>query len=140
MLGHTEDGREFSLAVRGRNVLIMGETNSGKSWLAGLLCERLILHGYSLCVIDPEGDYRTLDALPGVRVLGVEDDPPTPRALLHALRYSDRSVVIDLSCMEHKPSASTSVQCCRLSTSCDAARARRTASSSMKDTISFGMP
>ena len=80
ILGHTEDGREFSLAVRGRNVLIMGETNSGKSWLAGLLCERLILHGYSLCVIDPEGDYRTLDALPGVRVLGGEDDPPTPRA------------------------------------------------------------
>jgi hydroxymethylpyrimidine pyrophosphatase-like HAD family hydrolase len=101
MLGHTADGREFSLAVRGRNVLIMGETNSGKSWLAGLLCERLILHGYSLCVIDPEGDYRTLDALPGVRVLGGEDDPPTPRALLHALRYPDRSVVIDLSGMEH---------------------------------------
>ena len=102
MLGQTEHGREFSLAVRGRNVLIMGETNSGKSWLAGLLCERLILHGYSLCVIDPEGDYQTLDALPGVRVLGGEDDPPTPRALLHALRYPDRSVVIDLSCMEHK--------------------------------------
>jgi hydroxymethylpyrimidine pyrophosphatase-like HAD family hydrolase len=101
ILGHTEDGREFSLAVRGRNVLIMGETNSGKSWLAGLLCERLILHGYSLCVIDPEGDYRTLDALPGVSVLGGEDDLPTPRALLHALRYPDRSVVIDLSCMDH---------------------------------------
>jgi hydroxymethylpyrimidine pyrophosphatase-like HAD family hydrolase len=102
IVGHTEDGHEFSLAVRGRNVLIMGETNSGKSWLAGLLCERLILHGYSLCVIDPEGDYRSLDALPGVRVLGGEDDPPAPRALLHALRYPDRSVVIDLSCMEHK--------------------------------------
>jgi hydroxymethylpyrimidine pyrophosphatase-like HAD family hydrolase len=101
-LGHTADGREFSLAVRGRNMLIMGETNSGKSWLAGLLCERFILHGYSLCVIDPEGDYRTLDALPGVRVLGGEDGPPTPRALLHALRYPDRSVVIDLSCVEHQ--------------------------------------
>ena len=101
IVGHTDDGREFSLAVRGRNVLIIGETNSGKSWLAGLLCERLILHGYSLCVIDPEGDYRTLDALPGVRVLGGEDDPPSPRALLHALRYPDRSVVIDLSRMEH---------------------------------------
>jgi hydroxymethylpyrimidine pyrophosphatase-like HAD family hydrolase len=101
ILGQTADGREFSLAVRGRNVLIMGETKSGKSWLAGLLCERLILHGYSLCVIDPEGDYRPLDALPGVRVLGGEDDPPTPRALLHALRYPDRSVVIDLSGMEH---------------------------------------
>ena len=38
-LGHTEDGRDLSLAVRGRNVLIAGDTKSGKSWLAGLLCE-----------------------------------------------------------------------------------------------------
>jgi soluble P-type ATPase len=102
LIGHTEDNREFSLAVRGRNVLIIGETNSGKSWLAGLLCERLILHGYSLCVIDPEGDYRTLDALPGVTVLGGEEPPPPPRALLRALRYPDRSVVIDLSSLEHQ--------------------------------------
>lgn len=102
LLGRTDDGGEFSLAVRGRNVMIVGETNSGKSWLAGLLCERLILHGYSLCVLDPEGDYRPLDALPGVRVLGGEDELPSPRALLHALRYPDRSVVIDLSGVEHK--------------------------------------
>jgi hydroxymethylpyrimidine pyrophosphatase-like HAD family hydrolase len=101
LIGHTEDNREFSLGVRGRNVLIVGETNSGKSWLAGLLCERLVLLGYSLCVIDPEGDYRTLDSLPGVRVLGGEEPPPAPRALLHALRYPDRSVVIDLSGLEH---------------------------------------
>ena len=87
---------------RGRNFLIIGETNSGKSWLAGLLCERLILHGYSLCVIDPEGDYRTLDALPGVTVLGGEEPPPAPHALLHELRYPDRSVVIDLSSLEHQ--------------------------------------
>ena len=102
LIGRTEDNREFSLTVRGRNVLIIGETNSGKSWLAGLLCERLILHGYSLCVIDPEGDYRTLGALPGVRVLGGEEPPPSPRALLHALRYPDRSVVIDLSSLQHR--------------------------------------
>jgi hypothetical protein len=97
VLGRSEDGREFSLAVRGRNMLITGETNSGKSWLTGLLCERQILHGYSLCVIDPEGDYRTLDALPGVVVLGGDAPPPTPRELLHALRYPDRSLVLDLS-------------------------------------------
>jgi hypothetical protein len=96
-LGHTEDGREFSLAVRGRNVLVAGDANSGKSWIAGLLCEQLILHGYSVCVIDPEGDYRSLEALPGVTTLGGEDPLPTPRELLRALRYPDRSVVIDLS-------------------------------------------
>jgi hydroxymethylpyrimidine pyrophosphatase-like HAD family hydrolase len=99
-LGYTEDGREFSLAVRGRNVLVAGDAKSGKSWVAGLLCEQLILHGYCVCVIDPEGDYRSLEALPGVTVLGGEDPPPTPRELLRALRYPDRSVVIDLSRLE----------------------------------------
>jgi hydroxymethylpyrimidine pyrophosphatase-like HAD family hydrolase len=96
-LGHLEDGREFSLAVKGRNVLVAGDAKSGKSWIAGLLCEQLILHGYCVCVLDPEGDYRSLEALPGVTVLGGEDPPPTPRELLRALRYPDRSVVIDLS-------------------------------------------
>lgn len=53
LLGHLEDGREFSIAVRGRNVLVTGDAKSGKSWVAGLLCEQLILHGYCVCAIDP---------------------------------------------------------------------------------------
>lgn len=97
LLGHTEDGREFWLAARGRNVLVAGDTKSGKSWIAGLLSEQLILHGYCVCVIDPEGDYRSLEALPGVTMLGGEDPPPSPRDVTRALRYPDRSVVIDLS-------------------------------------------
>lgn len=101
LLGFTEAGHEFSLAVRGRNVLITGDPKSGKSWVAGLLCEQLILHGYCMCVIDPEGDYSSLEALPGVAVLGGEDPPPTPRDLLRALRYPDRSAVIDLSRLAH---------------------------------------
>lgn len=100
-LGFTEDGAEFSLAVRGRNVLVGGDARSGKSWIAGLLCEQLILHGYSMCVLDAEGDYRSLEALPGVTVLGGEGPAPTPRELLSALRYPDRSVVIDLSHLPH---------------------------------------
>jgi hypothetical protein len=96
-LGYTEDEREFSLGVKGRNVLVAGDAMSGKSWVAGLLCEQLILHGYCVCVIDPEGDYGSLEALPGVSVLGGDDPPPSTRELLRALRYPDRSVVIDLS-------------------------------------------
>jgi hydroxymethylpyrimidine pyrophosphatase-like HAD family hydrolase len=102
LLGHLADGREFSLAVRGRNVLVTGDAKSGKSWVAGLLCEQLILHRYCVCVIDPEGDYTSLEALPGVTVLGGEDPPPTPRELLRALRYPDRSVVVDLSRRPHE--------------------------------------
>ena len=97
LLGYLEDGREFSLAVRGRNMLVTGDARSGKSWVAGLLCEQLILHGYCVCAIDPEGDYSSLEGLPGVSVVGREDALPTPRELLRALRYPDRSVVIDLS-------------------------------------------
>ncbi len=57
--GYTEDGREFWLDARGRNVLIAGDTKSGKSWIAGLLSEQLILHGYSVCILDPEGAMRS---------------------------------------------------------------------------------
>ena len=97
MLGHTDDGQPLSLAVRGQNVLIAGDTKSGKSWVAGLLCEQLILYGYSLLIIDPEGDYTALEALPGVTVYGGKDPLPRPRELLRSLRHADVSIVIDLS-------------------------------------------
>ena len=97
LLGHTLDGRPLSLAVRGRNVLVAGDPKSGKSWVTGLLCEQLILYGYSVCVLDPEGDYASLQALPGVAILGGAEPLPRPRELVRALRHADTSVVIDFS-------------------------------------------
>ena len=97
LLGYLADGSEFRLAPRGRNVLVAGDTRSGKSWVAGLLSEQLILNGYCVCVLDPEGDYRSLEALPGVTIMGGEDPPPSARDLTRALRYPDRSIVVDLS-------------------------------------------
>jgi hydroxymethylpyrimidine pyrophosphatase-like HAD family hydrolase len=102
LLGHRHDGTPVSVAVRGRPVLIAGEPGSGKSWIAGLMCEQSILQGYCLCVIDPEGDYSSLEALPGVIVLGGDDPPPNARELTRALRHPDVSVVIDLSRIEHR--------------------------------------
>lgn len=96
-LGTMEDGRPLAVAVRGRNVLVAGEIQSGKSWVAGLACEQLILQGYSICVIDPEGDYRTLESLPGVVVFDAEDSPPELPDIARALRHPDMSVVVDLS-------------------------------------------
>jgi len=96
-LGTGEDGRELTLAIRGFNALISGDPRSGKSWVTGLMCEQLILQGYSVCVIDPEGDYRTLETLPGVVVFGGEDPPPELPDLARVLRHPDMSVVIDLS-------------------------------------------
>ncbi|HWB86867.1 MAG TPA: HAD hydrolase family protein [Bryobacteraceae bacterium] len=102
LLGHTDYGEMLALAVRGRNVLIAGDPKSGKSWVTGLLCEQLILYGYCLCIIDPEGDYTSLEALPGVVVFGGADPLPKPRDLLRALRHPDGSVVIDLSHRSHE--------------------------------------
>lgn len=97
LLGYTDDGQPLALAVRGRNVLVAGDPKSGKSWVTGLLCEQLILYGYSLCILDPEGDYTALEALPGVLVFGGTDPLPRPRDLIRALRHSDVSIVIDMS-------------------------------------------
>src|SRR4029079_15117903 len=68
----------------------------------GLLAEQIILHGYSVCVIDPEGDYRTLDAMPGVVALGGADPLPRPHELLHVLRHPHTSIVIDLSHIHYR--------------------------------------
>jgi hydroxymethylpyrimidine pyrophosphatase-like HAD family hydrolase len=96
-MGTTNEGEEIALAVRGRNLLITGDPRSGKSWATGLLCEQLILQGYCVWVIDPEGDYVGLESLPGVVVLGGGRRPPRLRDLARALRYPDISVVVDLS-------------------------------------------
>ena len=102
LLGSTEPARQtLSLAVRGRNVLISGDPRSGKSWLTGLLCEQLILQHYSVCVVDPEGDYRPLEALPGVVAYGGASPPPRPYEVARTLRQPDTSMVIDLSRLGH---------------------------------------
>lgn len=96
-LGTAEDGRPLALAVHGRNVLIVGDPQSGKSWVNGLVCEQMILQGYCVCVIDPEGDYSSLESLPGVVVLGGEESVPEIPDVARAVRHFDLSVVVDLS-------------------------------------------
>ena len=98
-----EDGkRPLSLAIRGRNLLVTGDAHSGKTWATGLICEQLILQGYCVWVIDPEGEYAGLEALPSVAVLGGTRRPPPLHDIAHALRYPDISVVLDLSHVAHE--------------------------------------
>ncbi|MEP7304365.1 MAG: HAD family hydrolase [Acidobacteriota bacterium] len=97
LLGYEQDGSKVSLAVRGRTILVAGEPGSGKSQLAGLLCEQLILQGYCVCIVDPEGDYESLSSLPNVITLGGDEPPPNARELARTLEHPDASVVIDLS-------------------------------------------
>ena len=60
----------LEVAIRGRNALVAGDSKSGKSCLAGLLCEQMILKGYTVYVFDPEGDYDSLATLPNTIMLG----------------------------------------------------------------------
>jgi hydroxymethylpyrimidine pyrophosphatase-like HAD family hydrolase len=101
LLGQTTDGHPLEMAVHGRIILVAGDPRSGKSWVTGLFCEQLILQGYCLCVIDPEGDYGPLEALPGVVVFGGDEPPPRLSDVARALRYPDISVVLDLSQSTH---------------------------------------
>jgi hypothetical protein len=96
-VGMAEDGRPLAIAVHGRDILVVGEPQSGKSWVTGLACEQMILQGYCVFVIDPEGDYGGLESLPGVLVMGGDDPLPDIPDVSRALRHFDLSVVIDLS-------------------------------------------
>ena len=101
IVGHDVEGKAIEAAVYGRNILVAGDPRSGKSWITGLFCEGLILHGYCLCVIDPEGDYSSLGSLPGVVLFGGNEPPPHFSDVARALKHPDVSIVIDLSAVTH---------------------------------------
>jgi hydroxymethylpyrimidine pyrophosphatase-like HAD family hydrolase len=96
-LGTATTGESLELAVRGRNLLVGGDPKSGKSWMAGALCEQLILQRYSLCILDPEGDYACLEALPGVIVQALTGKDAPLGDLECVLRHPDLSLVVDMS-------------------------------------------
>lgn len=99
VLGDTPSGPART-SILGRNILVAGDSRSGKSWIAGLFAEDLLLRGYCLCVIDPEGDYATLESLPGV-ILFNDAKPPRLSDVTRALQHPDTSIVIDLSSLCH---------------------------------------
>ena len=73
--------------------------------MAGSLCEQLILQRYSLCILDPEGDYACLEALPGVIVQPVDGKEASFLGLERVLTHPDLSLVLDMSAAprEDKP-------------------------------------
>jgi hydroxymethylpyrimidine pyrophosphatase-like HAD family hydrolase len=80
------------------NVGIVGDSGSGKSWLAGLIAETLLKAHYQLCVIDPEGDYRNLRAFPHTLLLGGPDGMlPPVNDVITMSEYADLTLVVDLS-------------------------------------------
>lgn len=58
-IGSRADGTEV-IPPYGLNILIAGPSGTGKSTVAAGLVERLVERAYQVCIVDPEGDYGTM--------------------------------------------------------------------------------
>ena len=101
VIGRDKANIEVSLPgsrLAGRNLGVFGDSGTGKSWVVGLLAEGLHHEEYQVLLVDPEGDFRGLRALP--RFVALEGDRvsmPVPSAVVALLETGGVSVVLDLS-------------------------------------------
>jgi hydroxymethylpyrimidine pyrophosphatase-like HAD family hydrolase len=96
-IGAFGDGQPVLMPGSQGSILIVGDTGAGKSYLAGLLAERWIDAGYSVLIIDPEGDHAGLAQRPGVHLVDAAVHLPGPTDLLAIPRPRQASLVLDLS-------------------------------------------
>lgn len=100
-LGIDDQGNRVEIPAAQINLLICGDSGSGKSRLAGLFAERLISLGYCILVIDPEGDHLGLARLRDTIRYSAADRTggglPPPARVVGTLRERLTSVVLDLS-------------------------------------------
>jgi hydroxymethylpyrimidine pyrophosphatase-like HAD family hydrolase len=93
VLGTSDEGQDVRISPYGRNLLIAGSSGSGKSTLSTGLIERLTDKHYQCCIIDPEGDYESLEQ---AVVLGDMDHTPTTKEALQILENPEINLVINL--------------------------------------------
>jgi HAD superfamily hydrolase (TIGR01484 family) len=93
VLAERRDGAPATFRPYGQNILVCGPSGAGKSTFATGLIERLIDRSYQVCIIDPEGDYGTLDA---IVTMGSRLRPPHIEEILAQLGDSRANVVINL--------------------------------------------
>jgi len=109
-IGRFPDDSPVYVPASGLNVLFEGETLTGKSFAAGLFAEGLLALGYSICVLDPEGDHRGLGGLHGCRVIGGNEPLPSPEQLADLFQPTFGSVVVDLSLLPRQERMKTSTR------------------------------
>ena len=94
-IGTDSRGHPVRLGSR-RRTLVTGGTHSGKSFVAGLVTERLVAAGYVVLVFDAEGDHVELDRLPPVVTTKVEP-LASDGATAILLGHRSMSQIVDMS-------------------------------------------
>ncbi|MFO7276670.1 MAG: HAD family hydrolase [Pseudomonadota bacterium] len=93
LLGRDARGEEVRMSPHGTNILLVGTSGSGKSTLATGILERLVESRRTFCIIDPEGDY---DTLQGAVTLGTAERPPGIDEMGQLLAKPGASCVLNL--------------------------------------------
>lgn len=96
-LGRDDHGNPVRIPASQINLLLTGGSCSGKSYLAGSLIEQLVRLGYSVLVVDLEGDHQGLTDRRGILGVGGTEPLPAPGPLAALVRHRFGSVVLDLS-------------------------------------------
>ncbi len=85
--------REIAIDPYASAILIAGTSGSGKSTVTTGILERLAHAGYQFALVDPEGDYTSLES---AVALGTAKRAPTTGEVLDVLRDPGRNVVMNL--------------------------------------------
>ncbi len=93
LLGTREQDEQVTLNARRTNMLIAGPSSSGKSTLVTTLLEQFVAQANQFCLIDPEGDYETLQ---GAVTLGDTHKEPGVAEIVQLLEKSEQSAILNL--------------------------------------------
>ncbi|MDQ2839909.1 MAG: HAD-IIB family hydrolase, partial [Acidobacteriota bacterium] len=92
VLGHSEH-EDVLFDASGKNLLLCGQSGSGKSTFVAGFIERLLQRGYQTCLVDPEGDYESLN---GFLTVGDESHPPSFEQIFQLLDHPGSNLAINL--------------------------------------------
>lgn len=98
-VGSHDDGTPARVPGAQAKILVTGPTRAGKSYVVGLMAERWIEAGYSVLVVDPEGDHVGLGDLDDVHVVDAGEHLPAPMELFRSMMHPLISVVLDMSAL-----------------------------------------
>lgn len=93
LLGLDLDDQEIRVPLARSRVLVTGDPAAGKSRFALSVLEQLMSEGYQTCIVDPEGDYQSLDS---AIVLGTREQAPRVEEVLEVLSKPRESCVVSL--------------------------------------------